>query len=205
MIYFDLREKFNDTYIIYVDSSVKPINKLVQNNFVIWFDNEKQIKCFNYFGKLNFNNNYGLVDTLTEAKLKEELLAIDPEFKFNNVLNFALGKIEKRTQHPKSEKLAILQVDFGNFKKQIITNTTYTIEDKYFPFILNGSINSQGLEITEGEIMNEKSQGMLASLKSFGFRIATDEENQIFFDYLNKNYQKYFGLEILDKVQITYK
>ncbi|WP_051617850.1 TyrS-associated PheT N-terminal domain-related protein TapR [Mycoplasmopsis iners] len=181
MIFFKVNDKFKDTTMLFVDTRIKPTKELKAKNgkFSLLVDKNNQVKLINYFKELDLNANYGLLDNDLVSTIGAEIINEFPQVKINHQNYYELGKIVKRAQHPKSEKLAILTVDFKDKVLQIITNTTYTLENMFFVFALPGTMTAKGDEILEGSLLNEKSQGMLASPTTLGF---TKESSQEYFD-----------------------
>ncbi|MGV2392492.1 UNVERIFIED_CONTAM: hypothetical protein O8I53_05665 [Campylobacter lari] len=171
--------------IIYFDSQIKSEVVDKYPNCEIFRDHNFNIKSVNYYGFNNLDKlrYFGYLNENDYKKIKNEILALNPEYKFNELKYFTLGKIKERKIHPKSEKLFILTVDFNSFESQIITNTTYTLENKYFFFCQPGSITAKGLEILKGQVMNEQSDGMLCSAESLGL---TEEETERFQKFLDE-------------------
>lgn len=80
------------------------------------------------------------------------------EFDFNG--HFTVGEIIKRTNHPKSDKLFVLEV-MTKEKLQIITNSLNSVEGKKVVVAEVGAILPSGLEIVPSKVMGFLSQGML--------------------------------------------
>ncbi|EGV00558.1 hypothetical protein MCSF7_02599 [Mycoplasmopsis columbina SF7] len=208
MIFFNLNNKYKNTNLIFVDTRVKPTQVDFYETFSILRDDNFNIKLINFFHPVNLENDYQILDKNVVEHIKKEVLVKNNDYKFNNEMLFALGKIIKREVHPKSEKLAILTVEIKNGQIQIVTNTTYTLENMYFVFALPGSITAKGEEILEGSLLNVKSEGMLASVTSLGL---TKDDNfnefEKFIKFINKKevYEKYFNADIQYLIEVYKK
>ncbi|VEU77171.1 TyrS-associated PheT N-terminal domain-related protein TapR [Mycoplasmopsis columbina] len=208
MIFFNLNNKYKNTNLIFVDTRVKPTQVDFYETFSILRDDNFNIKLINFFHPVNLENDYQILDKNVVEHIKKEVLVKNNDYKFNNEMLFALGKIIKREVHPKSEKLAILTVEIKNRQIQIVTNTTYTLENMYFVFALPGSITAKGEEILEGSLLNVKSEGMLASVTSLGL---TKDDNfnefEKFIKFINKKevYEKYFNADIQYLIEVYKK
>lgn len=74
--------------------------------------------------------------------------------------HFVVGEIIKRTQHPKSDKLFVLDVKTKEELK-IVTNSLNSLEGKKVVVAEIGAILPSGLEIVPSKVMGVLSQGML--------------------------------------------
>ncbi|WP_027334811.1 TyrS-associated PheT N-terminal domain-related protein TapR [Mycoplasmopsis felifaucium] len=167
-IYLNLNDKYKNCTVIYFDSTIEAKFEDYYDNFVVFRDenyNVKSVNCLNY-EDANELNNFGILINKCNEELKKNLLSLNEKYLLKEPIYFALGKIIKRNIHPKSDKLFVLDVDFKDKQLQIITNTTYTLEGKYFIWCLPGSITSKGTEIKLGELMGAKSNGMLCTAES---------------------------------------
>ncbi|VEU78118.1 TyrS-associated PheT N-terminal domain-related protein TapR [Mycoplasmopsis columbinasalis] len=188
MIFFDLRNNFKDTSTVILDSNVQDTFVDDYKDFSVLYDKNLNIKQVNFFNFdiLTFNKNIVLREENTN-KLKSLLASTNKRYILNSKKLIAYGKIISRTTHPKSKNLFVLDVDFNGFRKQIITNTDFTLENKYFLFFLSGSITANNDRISEGTILDAKSAGMLASAYSLGLQKENNLLfNQKFNDYLNQ-------------------
>ncbi|UUD35355.1 tRNA-binding protein [Mycoplasmopsis caviae] len=169
-IFFNLNSTFKNTKIVYFDTSVKKTTKTVYDDMVVFSDNDNNVHSINLLNQKvkKGEKTFGILGIKQVNKIINMLLKHNAEYTLKNLEHFVIGKIIERKVHPKSDKLFVLKVDFGNCQKQIVTNTTYTLTDKYFTFCLPGSITANGLEIVEGKVMNEESNGMLCSTESLG-------------------------------------
>ncbi|WP_051677931.1 TyrS-associated PheT N-terminal domain-related protein TapR [Mycoplasmopsis opalescens] len=173
--YFNIYKNFNNSYLFYSDTSVKITKEqsfaLDDFSFTVLFDDNNKIHSITFFGNIFENEltkDYGFLTIEQEAKLKDIVYKANPNFIFNENKHYEYGLIIKRENHAKSDKLFVLEISFPQHKKQILTNTLYTLEGKVFPFFLAGSITAKGLAIVNSEIMGIKSEGMLASNDSLG-------------------------------------
>ncbi|WP_406616879.1 TyrS-associated PheT N-terminal domain-related protein TapR [Mycoplasmopsis adleri] len=197
-IYFNINDKFKDTLIIYYDSRINTTKEDYYENYVVFRDekfNVKSVNVLNYPEAKEYSH-FGLLNYKTDENIKKDLLKLNSNYHFNDDLNyFRIGKIIKREAHPKSEKLFVLQVDFKDEVKQIITNTLYTLENKYFVWCMPGSITSKGLEIKDGEVMGVKSLGMLCSSESLDLN---EKKTNEFAEFLNKCNDNFLGKNIFE-------
>lgn len=143
-------------------------NKIHQDgDFVLIFSNNKVvgINVINYEKYFNLEYGFHVLNDLAKKFLLN---------KFNNYLTekdfddfFMIGEVVEIEQHPNSDKLKVLQVQFNDQKRQIITNYQDTKKQKYL-FAINGATTYQGLVIKNSKVMNVESQGMIMSYKSLG-------------------------------------
>ncbi|VEU75408.1 phenylalanyl-tRNA synthetase subunit beta [Mycoplasmopsis maculosa] len=167
-VFFNLNDKYKNTSIIYFDASIKVSKTDTYDDFIIFRDEDYNVNSINLLKSslININKDFSILNLIDLSEFVKKILMLNKNYKFNEKPNFALGKIIKREVHPKSDKLFVLEVDFNTETRQIITNTTYTLENKYFFWCLPGSITANGLEITSGKVMNVDSLGMLCSSES---------------------------------------
>ncbi|WP_156933772.1 TyrS-associated PheT N-terminal domain-related protein TapR [Mycoplasma simbae] len=118
-------------------------------------------------------------------------------YRFKDYANIEIGKIIERENHPKSEKLFVLRVDFGYSTKTIITNTLYTTVGKYLAWYANGIITPDGTVIKTGEVMNVASEAMLCSATSLNLPKYEDEfKNDVLSSVDLSKKDKYLGSTI---------
>ncbi|QSF13555.1 TyrS-associated PheT N-terminal domain-related protein TapR [Mycoplasma sp. Mirounga ES2805-ORL] len=200
---FNLNKNFKNTSIIFVDTRIKIEKQILVENpkakYLVFCDNNFNVNSFiNYQYSTKSQLSFRTLTKCQFNKYKKDILSSKPQtnFVFGDVKFFTLGKIISRQQHPKSEKLFLLSVDFGNDELiKIVTNTTYTSEGKYFFFARPGSITSEGLEILNSEVVGVESQGMLCMPHSLGLK----EDVNLFelMDWKSNELDKHLGEEIM--------
>ncbi|WP_051586181.1 TyrS-associated PheT N-terminal domain-related protein TapR [Mycoplasmopsis lipofaciens] len=171
-LFFNLEKEFPNTRVIYINTTVK-VNQIDGfENFIIFRDENFNIHSINQLNLPNSNTEkkFGFLNSQETNQINEQIIKLNSRYKVSNINYFRIGKIISRNIHPKSDKLFVLNVDFGDTTKQIITNTNYTLINKCFVFALPGSITSQGTEIIENQVMGVLSQGMLATGISLGLK-----------------------------------
>ncbi|AIA29205.1 hypothetical protein MCFN_00120 [Mycoplasmopsis californica] len=130
---------------------------------------------------INHLKQWSIASDNFKSKIEENINKnTEKQYIFTDKATINVGKIIERSPHPKSEKLFVLKVDFGNEVKQIITNTTYTSKGKYLAWYNAGSLSPDGNEIKLGEVMGVSSEGMLCSADSLGLTDFKEEfENDV--------------------------
>lgn len=200
IIYFNLHDKYKNTLLLNVNSTVNADKVDYYENYTVIRDKDFNIKSINFLNnRCRKLNNFGYYPKAKFNKLKKELQKLNPKYTFSPIKYFQIGKVIKRETHPKSDKLYVLEVDFGKETKQIITNTTYTTEGKYFVWCLPGSVTAEGLEITVGKIMGIESYGMLCSAKSLDMNKEQAAEYEKFLNdcddsFLGKGINEFFDI-----------
>ncbi|MEA4115641.1 hypothetical protein VBM87_02505 [Mycoplasma sp. 744] len=198
MIFFKVNDKFLNTSIIFVNSAIqgKKIINIEELHLNLLVDEKMNVKLINLFTNNLITNkkNYSILQEDQINDIIQKILKYQPNLIFHTKETYALGKIVQRNKHPKSDKLAILKVDFKNFEKQIITNTTYSLENMYFLFALEGFITFNAEEIKESKVLDNISQGMILSSKSLNLSIENDKLTKILND--EKIVNKYWGNNI---------
>ncbi|QKT05232.1 TyrS-associated PheT N-terminal domain-related protein TapR [Mycoplasma sp. OR1901] len=166
-----LNENFANTSIVFVDSNIDNKNKIYGDKIVFFVDKNNNISSINILD----NNKYLIDNNNKFFKLNEDQINIIKKeserlgLNLNEIKMFQYGKIIKRTVHPKSDKLFVLDVDFNEEKTtQIITNTLETLEGEVCVFARIGATTFAGLEIVSGKVMNVESNGMVTSYKTLG-------------------------------------
>ncbi|WP_416737939.1 TyrS-associated PheT N-terminal domain-related protein TapR [Mycoplasmopsis meleagridis] len=208
MIFFKIDDKFPDSTIVFVDSSINATKVIQLNKSKIscLVDENNNVKLINYYEPIKLDRTYGFLPIDLQNSIISKIKNENKELMFNKKEFFKLGKIIKREKHPNSDKLALLTVDYKKFKNQIITNTTFTNEDKFFIFALEGAITAQGDEIKSGKILSIESNGMLASPKALGIKKYDKNNWEEFINLINQSefINKYWGndlTEIITKLQ----
>ncbi len=102
--------------------------------------------------------------TLHTAELEE---TIERSHFFKDVF---LGKLEKVSQHPESEKLHIGSFDLGGKeKKQIVFGSVHVLNlGEIVPLALDGATLASGINITNTEVRSQKSEGMVCDNQELG-------------------------------------
>ncbi|VEU60054.1 phenylalanyl-tRNA synthetase subunit beta (plasmid) [Mesomycoplasma conjunctivae] len=200
-IFFNLNSKFKNTKIIYFDTTINKKTMDIYEDMVVFRDenfNVNSVNLLNAKSKKRDEKIFGFLNENETKKLVNKLHKYNKKYLLKSIKYFRIGKIVERKKHPKSDRLFVLKIDFGNEVKQIITNTTYTLENKYFTFCLPGSITANGLEILDGKIMNVESDGMLCSAESLDLEAKSYKEFEegFFNNVLEEEKQKYLGKEI---------
>ncbi|MCS4536565.1 tRNA-binding protein [Mycoplasma sp. CSL7475-4] len=213
---FNYNKEFKNTFELVFNSSIQSEKNLVINTdeykFSINYANSNDLRVSSIIvssknqlieqKQFSIASNH-LINTIIEKINK------NTEFKFifEDIANIKIGKIIERKSHPKSEKLFVLKVNFGEYSKTIITNTTYTTEGKYLAWYMNGSITPGGLIIKNGEVMGVMSEGMLCSADSLSLSEYTNEfENNVLAkisepdNYLGKNIETVYT-ELINKTE----
>ncbi|MHA3796204.1 TyrS-associated PheT N-terminal domain-related protein TapR [Mycoplasma sp. VS31B] len=182
MILFNNLDKvFKNTAVLFVDSKVKKVHQIKSEDLVFFVDENNKVSSINVLDNAKYyipkDIKFGYINSDSEdlitKKAKELNLEISSEQKF------IYGLIKERKQHPKSERLFVLQVEVGNGQViQLVTNTLDSQEGKVVVLALPGSVTKAGTDVLEGEIMGVKSYGMLTGYQTLGF----DKEGLIFGD-----------------------
>lgn len=143
-------------------------NKIHQEgDFVLIFSNKKVvgINVINYEKYFNLEHGFHVLNDLAKKFLLNKFNNYLSEEDFNDF--FMIGEVVDIEQHPNSDKLKVLQVQFKDQKRQIITNYQDAKKQKYL-FAISGATTYQGLVIKKSKVMNVESQGMIMSYKSLG-------------------------------------
>ncbi|QBF34395.1 hypothetical protein EG856_00385 [Mycoplasmopsis phocirhinis] len=201
---FNYNKEFKNTFELIFNSSIQSDVYLVLDTkdykFTINYANDKDLRVSSV---ILFSKNNNLTQkqfSIPDYQFVDEILNIIKQntnvlFIFEDNANIKIGQIIKRSVHPKSEKLYILDVDFGCYKKTIITNTLYTTENKYFAWYMDGSITPSGNIIKQNEVMGVLSEGMLCSIDSLPLNVEDEQCNNN--NLLNMpNINQYLGKNI---------
>ncbi|MCL2540696.1 MAG: phenylalanine--tRNA ligase subunit beta, partial [Firmicutes bacterium] len=110
---------------------------------------------------------------LTPAELANKLTMAG--FEVENITDLSqglsqvfVGKITGITKHPNADKLQVCQIDFGAYKKQILTAATNVKVGQLVPAALDGAKLCNGVEIKSSVIRGIESQGMLCGGSEIG-------------------------------------
>lgn len=154
--------------IIFKDYDDSNIEIKKENDFVFLFSNNNLvgINVFNFANYFEVEQGYHLINN----DIKNYLLNNYPNYINESHFDpfYKIGLIIKIENHPNSEKLKVLEVEFSDRKRQIITNVQTLETNKKYLFATNGSITFSGLKIIDSKVMNIESQGMIMSYKSLG-------------------------------------
>ncbi|EIN14811.1 Hypothetical protein MAGb_4200 [Mycoplasmopsis agalactiae 14628] len=194
-ILFNISSKFENNAIAFFNTNINDSHADFYDDMVVFRDenfNVSSVNLLNY-KTADLGKKFKILNTDEYNELEDLILSKSSKYKIQRIKHFIIGKILKREVHPKSQKLFVLEVDFKENKRQIVTNTTYTTEGKYFVWCLPGSITATGLKITEGEILEVKSYGMLCSAQSLGF---SEIQAKKLDELLQKCDDSYLGLEV---------
>ena len=150
------------------DSNYENYTIKQDDDFTLILSNNKVvgINIFNYQNYFNVKEGYHKINDEQKQYLLNKFNSYLKEEDFDDF--YKIGKVNKIEQHPSSDKLKILNVEFKNENKQIITNVQTLEEGKNYLFATNGSITYSGLRIIDSKVMNVKSEGMIMSYKSLG-------------------------------------
>ncbi|ADE19816.1 conserved hypothetical protein [Mycoplasma crocodyli MP145] len=156
---------------------------------MVFCDNNFQVHSINLFNtnklNVNFKNNFSSVNQEDFQKIMGILLSKNSKFKFQNKTKFIYAKVLKRTIHPKSEKLFVLDLLINvhtNEVIQLVTNTLDSTEGKVLVCALPGSKVFTGMVVDEGVLIGVKSFGMLSGYETLGIKkegLIFGKENQI--------------------------
>ncbi|UUM20453.1 hypothetical protein NPA13_00265 [Mycoplasma sp. 2045] len=181
ILFNNLDKSFSNVSIIFVDSRVSKTQKIQLDNMIIFSDDNKKIHSINLLDNklldIEPSSKFGALNAEQIAKLSSVL--VKNGFALENEPKIIYGLITKRENHPKSEKLFVLEVLINketNEHIQLVTNTLDSQEGKVVVLSLPGSTVFSGLEVLEGEMLNVKSYGMLSGYRTLGI----DREGLIF-------------------------
>ncbi|MCR8966534.1 TyrS-associated PheT N-terminal domain-related protein TapR [Mycoplasma zalophidermidis] len=206
-IIFNYNKEFKNTTEVVFDSTVlASVTKTFEKEglfYSVLVENNQSLKVRSVFCKENSRSNLNIIfgfasESYCSSLINEISQLTDEKLNFNDNSNVLVGQIIKREQHPKSEKLFVLTVNFGGFKKTIITNTLYTTEGKYLAWYMTGSITPQGQEIKIGEVMGFTSEGMLCSASSLGLDKYKDSFENDVLSFAKSHKNEYLGKKIQD-------
>ena len=98
------------------------------------------------------------------------IFSSNEEITISKIINFfRIGLIKTIKQHPKSDKLKVLNVKtFDNDDLTIITNLQDLKEGDKHLFAINDAFLATGIIINNSKVMGVESQGMICSYKSIG-------------------------------------
>lgn len=159
--------------VLLVATTNKYVTKDVVDNVVVLKDDEGSVVGLNIFqpqGKLNDGlNDVNLIGDMVKPYFSEDLL--NP---------FVVGYVEKRENHPSSEKLNVCQINLGDETKQIICGASNIDEEMKVVVARVGAVMPNGMSILPSKLLKVDSFGMVCSGKE-----------------LNKE-QDYPGIMVLD-------
>lgn len=119
---------------------------------------------------------------------------------FNNV---AIGRIINHEKHPDADRLFVVDVDFGENVKRIVTAATNLSVGDIVPVALHGSKLSTGTTIKKSKLRGILSEGMFCSANELGFgkdhsgiMILNDEKFQIGADLVSILGEKDYVLDL---------
>ncbi|VEU60445.1 phenylalanyl-tRNA synthetase subunit beta [Mycoplasmopsis bovigenitalium] len=204
-ILINLNKNFYNTYEVVFDCNIltNSIEKINESGTLYVYNFDSQTKKVGYVSIVSEKELTNKQWSIVNQNLFEKILVNCPtSLVIEDKANIKIGKIVARNTHPKSDKLFILDVDFGAEINKIVTNTLYTTTEKYLAWYQSGSITPQGMEIKTNEVMGISSDGMLCSAKSLGLN---DKENLFENDVINnipiESKNEYIGKNI----EVVYK
>lgn len=129
--------------------------------------------------KISYNWLQEFVDlsNITPEELGEKLTLhtseveeIEPQSEYYEAIY--TGKLLEVSPHPDAEKLSVAQFDLGKLgKKQIIFGQVHQVEiGEILPIVLAGAKLKSGIEIKDGDIRGEKSEGMICDNPEMGMK-----------------------------------
>lgn len=105
-----------------------------------------------------------ITNKLTNAGFEVEDVVVQNKY----LKNIVVGKILEITKHPEADKLLICQVDIGDKKVQILTNTHNVFIGALVPVCLEGAVLNNGMKIAPCNIRGVHSDGMFCSIEELG-------------------------------------
>lgn len=167
-----LNDIFNGISIVTFDSNIQPIKQIKTTNFIFFVNEKNEVHSANVLNS-DISNRYFIktFNALNTSQSEEFISLCLQEFSegiFNNSPKFVYGKILKRTPHPKSEKLFVLEIIYQKQVFQIVTNTLDSQENKVLVLALPGSVTASGTYIIAGKMLDIKSEGMLTGYQTLG-------------------------------------
>ena len=198
---FNINNNFKNRSIVLVNSNVEITKKIIRENFIFLVDNQNNVHSINLLNSEYFNATLNKTDFYSmthltnrdEEKLNQLIQKNNFIYKKEAKTYFTIGKIIKRYQHPKSDKLFLLDIDVKEEKYiTIVTNTLNSLENELVVIARLGAMMSNGLEIKPNKIMDFESKAMLCSYKSLN--IIQEKEGIILLDkneYKNKIGQEF--------------
>lgn len=176
-IFFNLDKNFEKQALILVNSNIKICKTIHTNEGIFFVDEQSNIHSFNSLKANNFKKtlektkNYSMthLDLEDEERFKKIVKKNKLNIKLEEKTYFTIGRIIKRYNHPKSDKLFLIDVDTKEEKPiTIVTNTLESTENKIIVIARLGAMMPSGLEIKPNKIMDFESKAMLCSYKSLG-------------------------------------
>ncbi|WP_029513475.1 TyrS-associated PheT N-terminal domain-related protein TapR [Mycoplasmopsis primatum] len=201
-LFFNINDKFKNTQIIFYNTDINDSYIDYYDLYTVFRDKNFNVSSINFFAykTTKKEKKFGVLSVNKSKQIESELLKLNNKYRFKTEPYFLIGKIIKRQEHPKSAKLYVLQVLFGKDNiKQIITNTTYTTENKYFVWCMPGSITSKGIKIHNGKILDIDSAGMLCTTESLDLDL---QQSQLMNELLNKCDDSFLGKDIFKVLKL---
>ncbi|APJ38280.1 TyrS-associated PheT N-terminal domain-related protein TapR [Mycoplasmopsis pullorum] len=167
----NIYKNFDKTTIIVVDASLNVTNKIEADDIVIFYDKNNCVASIvlnncDYFR--NTNKTFYTLNNEQFEYISDLVKKINSDLIINNTVKFQYGKITKRTQHPKSDKLFIIDIFNGEKTITLVTNTLDSQEDKVVVFAHIGAQTFSGIDVKMSELIGVKSPGMLVGYNSLG-------------------------------------
>ncbi len=201
-LFYNLNSKYKNASVIHINCTIKPNFKDQYQDIVVFRDENFNVNSINIFNQSlikNMPENFGYLDSSLEKRWLNKIKKLNNKYNFIIPQYFRVGKVIKRENHPNTDKLYILTVDFGDSQKTIITNTTYTLENRMFIFALAGAITATGTEIMVNKVMGISSEGMVCSYTSLDLNNEKNKElfeGKLFYNLNDKDKAKYLGAEL---------
>lgn len=168
-----LEENFNNKAIITFNTELKVEKSFISNDFIINLDSKNKVhsailkNANKYIDNYSQKRNFFSLDLVHLPELTH--IFSENNFEYDNFKKFVKAKILDKQNHPKSDKLYVIELEYGSEKtRKIVTNSTEVIIGDEIFFIMPGSIIFDGTEIVNGQVMGVDSPGMLLSYKSLG-------------------------------------
>ncbi|EFF41290.1 TyrS-associated PheT N-terminal domain-related protein TapR [Mycoplasmopsis alligatoris] len=183
-----LKNNFPNTSIISIDELISTELELNFNKFTVFCDKNFNVKSVNILNlseyDFNFEKQFSVLNKEQIKELEKLLKVHNKDFNIKSKTKFSYGKVIKRQNHPKSEKLFVLQIQpnpNSDESIQVVTNTLNSTEGKILVFAYEGAKVHSGLIIKNGEVVNVKSYAMLSGYETLGLEgtslIFGDESN----------------------------
>ncbi|QNM93950.1 hypothetical protein H9M94_01605 [Mycoplasma sp. Pen4] len=179
IVFNNLNNAFKNTSIIFIDAQVKTTKFVGNNDLLFLVDDNNKVGSVNVLNNEIFNidpnSKYGALNQLQKDILTQR--ASDLGLTISDEPKFIYGKIIARDNHPKSEKLFVLQIEIAQDKAiQLVTNTLDSEVNKVVVLALPGSTTFAGTNVLSGELLGVKSFGMLTGHRTLDF----DKDGLIF-------------------------
>lgn len=198
-LFFNIENNFENQVIIVVNSNIQITKEIKTNKYIFFVNDNNEIHSLNILKNTDFlesikkTQKYSLTHLTTneELRLQKILKRNKINIKLENFTYFTIAKIIKRYNHPKSDKLFLLDLDVNEEKPlTIVTNTLNSLENSIVVIARLGAIMPSGLEIKPNKIMDVESEAMLCSYKSLN--LDNTKEGIII---LEKQYENQIGKE----------